>query len=377
MYKFISLSAAFALLVACTDPQPFTFGQTAEFEGEEEILDETDPNVTVNSLFAYDRERGLTMNSVSYDATEDELVINNLPFDGPDGRYDFTRDFGGGAIYESRQTATTGQVQHYAVFLQSDHMTAAAAAGVDWADFGYGGSNINRDSFSLPDDGEYVYLGDYLAVRTFDERSGIDLVSGDVRILLDVNDFDPTDPIQGAITGTIFNRSATLSDGTQLQDLQNVSLAVIEFNFTDGTFSDGTSSTTLADGEPGGSGTFDGFLAGENSVELGANVVLEGPAYSQIIRFQVATYEYPVTTTILGVTTTSIREGTASGLTTNNTDAVQAAVNFGIEVPLIPYNPIDLPPGATLISVDIESELYISETGARELGVLVTDVVPD
>lgn len=180
------------MLTACSGTQPFDFD--AEFEEETEVVDPTDPNVTVDSKFAFDREAGLTMNSVTVVENTDgsnHLLINNLPFDGPEGRYDFVSALGAGGVYGSQQTETTGQVKHYAVFISSTHIEAAAAAGEDWVNFGYGGANINRDSFSLPNDGEYVYTGDYVGVRTFEDRAGLELVDGDVRILLDVNDFDP------------------------------------------------------------------------------------------------------------------------------------------------------------------------------------------
>jgi len=229
MIRLIATVSATAMLLGCSAPQPFDWGATVDVT--DDTIDPTDPNTSVNSMFAYDREAGLTMNSVEYDREKNDLVINNLPFDGPAGRYDFMARIGGVKVFESRQTATTGQVKHYAVFVESEHIEAAAAAGANWIEYGYGGANINRDrSFSLPRSGEYVYIGEYAAVRTFDDRGGLELVSGDVRIILDVNDFDPVDGIQGALTGTVYNRSVSGVNGERPNRLSPLYLAVTSFS---------------------------------------------------------------------------------------------------------------------------------------------------
>ena len=82
-------------------------------------VDPDDPT-TVDSLFAFDLSRSLTMNDVVYDAANDELVINNLPFDGPDGRYDYYRGQGNAGIYESRQTAVKEMAALPGSFLKKD-----------------------------------------------------------------------------------------------------------------------------------------------------------------------------------------------------------------------------------------------------------------
>ena len=97
-----------AALSGCLDgTNPFMV-DSPDGTGSEQ-LDENDPNTDVNNQFLYDPDRGLTMNAVQYDAANDELVINNLPFDGPDGRYDniagtTSTDANGitSGVYESR-----------------------------------------------------------------------------------------------------------------------------------------------------------------------------------------------------------------------------------------------------------------------------------
>lgn len=378
MFRLFATMSVFAALSACSGTQPFDWATDNGTDETEETIDPTDPNVTVDSKFAYDRERGLTMNRVDYDSENNELVINNLPFDGPSGRYDQFGTVGAAGAYESRQTDTTGRVKHYAVFLQSDHIDAAAAAGANWVNFGYGGANITRDSFTSPIDGEYVYFGDYAGVRTFSDRSGLELVSGDVTILLDVNDFDPVDGIQGAIVGTISGRDISGLVGNSNASLQNVGLVLVEFTTADGTFDGGTAQTTLADGSNGGSGSFEGFLAGTNSTDIGANVVIEGPAYSQSVGYEVVTYQVteetlnPFTGEVIATTTSTT---TVSGLTNDEYAVIQDQINAGQTVPFQSFNNAEIPSNAVITGRRNEYQLFVSEFDAREIGVLVAEQI--
>ena len=111
MTRFLTAASFLAILAACDSEQPLNFGEVeSPVEPDTtEQLDPLDPNTDVNDVFDYDFERGLTLNAVSYDADNDVVVINNLPFDGPSGGYDFVRDLGNGlSLYRSRTTATTG-----------------------------------------------------------------------------------------------------------------------------------------------------------------------------------------------------------------------------------------------------------------------------
>jgi hypothetical protein len=390
--------SAFAALLACTAPQPFEFGVEENLDVDippvvdptPTNLDPTDPNISVDNKFAFDRTRGLTMNSIQYvqtvpgDPASSELIINNLPFDGPDGRYTYLAGLGDAdaKVYESIQTATTGLIKHYAVFVQSDHIDGAAAAGQNWINFGYGGANIVRDSFSLPSGGEYEFVGNYAGVRTFSDRSGLELVSGTARILLDIEDFDPSNGTQGAIVGTISNRTrqainASVIDPTR-HNLTGLSLVLVEFNTADGTFDDGEVASLLPDGlTAGATGTYDGFLAGINSTNIGANVVVEGPAYSQMVQYEVVTYTVTRNTTTTqpdGTQTTNstVTQGNAPGLTVNNEDIVQDLINDGDTVPYLDHNPADIPSDAQITGTRTDALLFTSEFNAREIGVVVT-----
>ncbi len=377
MTRLFATISMLALLTACDSPQPFTFGGSDETE---ETVDETDPNVIADSKFAFDASRGLTMNSVEFDAANNELIINNLPFDGPAGRYINPRSFGGGEIFESIQTPTTGLVKHYAVFIRSDHIQATAAAGVDWGDYGYGGANITRDGFTLPDGGEYVFVGEYVGVRTFEERSGLEFVSGDVVVILDILDFDPVEGIQGAITGTIGNRHVETPEGRVIYGTTPVSLEVVSFTTEEGVFDGGVASSNYADGSNGAmSGTYEGFLAGDDASEIGANVVLQGAAYSQNVQYEIVTYTVTtpaqqVVNPFTGVVTTvpeSITEGEVSAMTSDARSNVQDDVDNGIFVPTLTVGASDLPADAVVVGTQIENELVISEDNVREIGVVV------
>jgi hypothetical protein len=57
---------------------------------DESVVEPGDPNISADNRFLWDPKNKLTMNNVEYDSENDQLIINNLPFDGPDGRYDNT-----------------------------------------------------------------------------------------------------------------------------------------------------------------------------------------------------------------------------------------------------------------------------------------------
>src|SRR6056297_1030481 len=241
---------------------------TVESGDDSETLDTADPT-TVNSLFAFAPEAGLTLNDVEYDAENDELVVNNLPFDGPDGRYDLLRQNGVTGIYQSRRTATTGQIDHYAVFIPGDDVRAAAALG-DWGDFGFGGANVKRDTYELPSGvGEYIYRGTYAGLRNKDDRTGIELVNGNARLLLDVLDLDPDGNIQGSIIGEVTGRTRTTTGGAARADLPSIVLKRVSFDNQTGTFTGGEAVTLNPDdGSNIDSGQYQGFIGGPNGNEM-------------------------------------------------------------------------------------------------------------
>lgn len=324
-------------------------------------LDPEDPNTSVNSKFLWDPENDLTMNAVTYDPVNNQLVINNLPFDGPDGIYDNTLTLSNGArAYASRKTATTGRIQHYAVFIESGAMQATAAAGAEWVQYGNAGANINRSSFSLPTGiGEYVYAGTYAGLRTFDEKSGIELVTGDVTLLVDVLDFDPVDGIQGDIVGTVTNRTRVSTDGLDGRDLPNIFLAEVSFENTNGTFDEGEAySFRPGSGDVWSEGTYSGLFGGTSGADLGGYLVVEGVADIQTVEYQVVRYQTDEGTFI------------SSGLDTTTTETLQNQINAGLTLPSYLAAP-GVPADATILADETLSLQMQTDYNAREIGVFV------
>lgn len=365
-----AFAALFApmLLVACGGGTSPLF--TLEEQGDQQI-DPTDPNVSVNSKFLFNVQERLTMNSVQYDAANDELVINNLPFDGPTQRYDRIGQRNGARFYASRKTETTGQIQHYAVFVQRDALEATAAAGAEWREFGFGGANINRNSFNLPASGEYIYTGVYAGVRTLSDRTGLHLVTGDAELLLDIDDLDPNGTIQGSIVGNVTNRTRSLPDGTPLANLPPIFLQRVSFDAADGTFDGGTASTFDLDGDPRATGSYEGLIGGPLGEELGTISVLTGTAEEQRVSFEVVEFEVPAA----DPNDPPQQSGTIRALTNDNAEAIQLQVDGGFDVPLLTVPDAALPAGAIVTSRTVETQDFTSDFDAREIGVIGADQV--
>lgn len=90
MSRIFTALPLLAVLAACDNANPFMLEVTQDPADTEGVV-EGDPNVDVNNRYAYDLGQRLTMNSVDVDdngtpgdTSDDVLVINNLPFDGPD-----------------------------------------------------------------------------------------------------------------------------------------------------------------------------------------------------------------------------------------------------------------------------------------------------
>jgi len=306
-----------------------------------------------------------------YDSANDQLIINNLPFDGPDGVYD---DVAGARtvnasgqvtdIFQNTETVINGEMQYYAVFVQSDYLDATSAAGRNWANFGFAGANLNRTEYATPAASQtsYEYLGVYAATRTYNERGGIELIRGDARLLLDVDDTDPLEGLQGTVVGAITNRTRDPIGDTMAGVLPDISLISVNFNTDTGLWEDGTA-LTYYDGNVRDTGTHEGLIAGPNAEELGGYVIMEGVADIQTVTFEIVEY-----TNLDGST------GTATGQQFADFDAIQAAVNAGAPVGTLSVGVGDLPAGATINSTTFDTFDVNTTFDAREIGVFVTDL---
>ncbi|WP_226780450.1 hypothetical protein [Oceaniglobus trochenteri] len=216
------------------------------------------------------------VNKVEYDSENDELVINNLPFDGPDGVYERVQDrteVNGFGVYTSLQTEETGQRRYYAVFRRTENGAVSAVSSSSYRNFGFGGTSIARtnDLTTMPTEGEYVYSGLYGGVRTFSDRSGLELVKGDVLLEVDIADFDET----GAVEGRVNNRVAYDVGGVPLRPMPNIIFTTTSIAADTGVIEEGTAST-IVEGATRDTGTYQGLFVGKDGEEIVGTVSLTG-----------------------------------------------------------------------------------------------------
>jgi len=363
------MALALGALSACgttAGQNPFTVGPT--IAQDQAAVEPLNPNETVTNNFLFNTARGLTMNSVTFDQANDQLVINNLPFDGPDGIYDNSNNpIVGLDVYESRVTTTTGQRKYYGVFINLDDLQATAVGTRSYADFGFGGANIVRTStsFDLPAGGEYIYRGTYSAVRTFDDQGGLEIVIGDADLDVDILDLDRVDDQFGAVEGIIFNRQIVdATSGATGELLPTIVLATASIN--DGGEVLSSNATTFLNGNVRDSGNYEGLFGGATGEELTGFLDLEGPRFQQTINIQTAI----------------LTDGTElSALNADNFAAVQSLVNQG-------FNPESNDGGSdpnlleiaglgalSVASTGVTQQDFTSEGNAREIGVFGTDQV--
>ncbi len=276
MYKSIFAGICLFALAAC--------GST----GEGGPGSDTGSGASTDDQEVYIGQAG-DMNNLVYDSGNDQLIINNLPFDGVDGRYlnngqgtvNGTGPINGFGVYESQSVGESGTFQYYAVFRQSGNVSAGAAGTGDYAAFGHGGAMISRTSApnSLPvGRGELIYRGLYAGIRVLDQNNpggsaDVQLVSGDANLLVDLLDFDVT----GAIIGYVDNRTYYDVDGNLLGNLPTIVMNEGSVISADGRFTGGTV-TTYNGTEPLQTGTFEGMFAGPNGEEIVGAIILTGPA---------------------------------------------------------------------------------------------------
>lgn len=269
MTRTILCVAALAILAACGDGNPFTAAE-----------DET-PDADANNLYATGFGDDLTMNNLRYDEDADQLVINNLPFDGADGRYSrvSSRTVGAFNVYKSEQFDSR-PFRYYAVFRRSDSGNAqVAAVGTDrYVGYGFGGATAQRlnNNVTMPDEGEYVFTGDYAAVRVRGGGKNEQYVSGDIRIDIDIRDFDTI----GAVEGIINNRKLYRRNGTLVSEQNDyVALATAEIDFANaGTVKSTATLIEYVTADSLASGDWKAVFAGDNAEEMAGIIVLDSPS---------------------------------------------------------------------------------------------------
>lgn len=272
MYKKILFCSALSLSACATGTPPFGGAGSDADSGASESATEL-----------YVGDEG-DMNNLVYDADNDELVINNLPFDGVDGRYLNTGGtfLDGFQVYASQQDGESGRFQYYAVHAVAANGRAGAAGTAAYKGYGHGGAMISRHTnrVELPvGRGELVYTGNYAGIRVTDDvpgsGTGITFADGDATVYVDLLDFDVT----GAVAGSINNRSEYDVNGGYVGTLQSIVL-----NETADISSEGVINGTAATYDVGSSGalevlqagTYTAVFAGRNGEQLIGTVRITG-----------------------------------------------------------------------------------------------------
>ena len=209
-------------------------------------------------------------NKFVYDATKDEIHINNLPFD-LSGTYAAIEGLtvGGQQVYKN----TGGAQSYYAIYVQGRNAaTAASVVATDsWLDYGYAGTMF-RGTGTLPNATEATYRGTYQGIRVYegaDERHGFS--TGDVEMVVDFEDFDDV----GAVSTRIGNRVAYDENGAVLGNLPG--LATVDTHHEDGVIQETDISEGIGDSATGATGTLAGIFGGTNGNQIAGVLVLEGP----------------------------------------------------------------------------------------------------
>lgn len=306
--NFLALTAV-GVLAACTGGSPITSADavgigtgTQPLTLEAEQVEETTEAAGSPNIYGSEINSELTLNDLDYDPATDELVLNNLPFDGDNiyARNAAVSASVGSAfgVYEN----VGGNSNYYAVFRRAGSgYSQVGTVGTDrYLSFGFGGVAAQRldGSGALPAaNTQYLFTGEYAAVRTIiDPTTGsqVQYVAGTAQIDVDIADFDTT----GAVEGVIVNRRFFDNNGVQLTALDTadfISLATGEINFDNWTIASSTATAvSLTTGQSGASGTWQGLFAGPNGEEVAGIVVVSGsgpvgidPATGDFIEVQV------------------------------------------------------------------------------------------
>lgn len=295
MYRFIFALTTVGALTACDGGNP---NASSQFTGvgtgaqplilEPDLVEEPTTTVTSPDVYGSTLNSELTMNDVTYDAATDELLLNNMPFDGDAEGYDeYARNAAVSGAAFSKFGAfenVGGTSNYYAVFRRSDngYSQVTAAASDRYLSFGFGGAAVQRLSGdgALPAANDiYVFQGEYAAVRNvIDPVSGnqVQYVAGTAIIEVDVEDFDTT----GAVEGVIVDRVFFDNNGIQLTDLDRadfITLATAEINFDNWTIGSSTATVVpLTGGNYNATGSWQGLFAGPNGEEVAGIVVVSG-----------------------------------------------------------------------------------------------------
>ena len=269
------LAMALAAGLAGCGGNPFTDGS-----------DTGSGDTSENAVYGTSLNSELTMNSMAYDATNDQLVVNNIPFDGanaPNGQAVYARQGSLGASGFGRYENTAGSVRYFAVFRRSDSggVEGGAFQTGDYLSPGPGGAAVKRSgNTSLPSSGEYTFTGDYAAVRSFNTSATapvcVQYVTGTSTLDIDFGDYDES----GAVIGTITGRQLYTANGTLIGPMDDyISFAGGVIDRDNGKITGGTASgRDLADSTELSTGGWSAVVGGAGGNEVAGIIVLTGQA---------------------------------------------------------------------------------------------------
>ncbi|MBP0483581.1 hypothetical protein [Sagittula salina] len=256
-------------------------------------------------IYATDMNADLTANGMSYDPATDQVVFDNVPFDGDDNVYvrnaattNYQAASGSSfGTYNNASGTSAPTTEFFAVFRRSpgDYSQVGALGSRRYVSYGFGGAGVQRlnGDGSLPDaDQSYVFTGEYAAVRTIVESgtaTEIQYVAGTSSIDVDIQDFNNV----GAVEGFIVNRQFFDVNGVEVAGIGGrdfIRLATAEINFDSWTITsstatlqvgnsidkDATIDATTTGGTQTASGTWEGLFAGPNGEEVAGIVFVEG-----------------------------------------------------------------------------------------------------
>lgn len=209
-----------------------------------------------------------TASRIEYDAINDQLIVESLPFGADEftARYDRVPALDVTGYKAFRATKGLDDYIAYYGTSSTGNTASAIVAQGGYADHGHAGAGYARSTaVSLPSAGQKVYAtGAYVGLRTENGGSTIlDIIKGDIEMQADFSN--------GKVRGFILNRTLTQSQSAASagsdMTLTETDILRDQANFTGGSVS-GTVDGTAATGE------YEGVFGGPTGTEIAGVVVI-------------------------------------------------------------------------------------------------------
>lgn len=272
--QIVAATACVATLSACGGTHPETAGDDPTTGDPTASVTYTDAPLESRGAASVVLE-GSQTTRIAYDSTNDELIVESIPFDGevfPSqyernaaadvGRYQAFQDKDGFEDYDA----------HYGTTDSGAASVAVVTTG-GYSDHGYYGAGYQRHgSVNLPGSTQKgFYTGDYIAHRTVEDgRSGSDVITGQSELEVDFSD--------AAVRGRIHNRQITVNEtgepitGTIIFRDTDLNRAGADFHGE--VFTNDTGSVVDV-------GEYHGVLAGQDAVEAAGVVQISDGVWQE------------------------------------------------------------------------------------------------